>query len=160
MRTLLAGGCAVALGGCGGLGATNPISPPQVKFAVSSPAFAAGGVIPAEFTCQGRDISPPLRLADIPRGARQLELVMRDPDAPGGDFIHWQLSGIPPATTSIAAGKVPAGAREGRNSFGGIGYRGPCPPAGPAHHYVITVTALSGAAVLGTGTLSGSYARR
>jgi Raf kinase inhibitor-like YbhB/YbcL family protein len=120
----------------------------------------SGGVIPAEFTCQGRDISPPLRLASVPRAARQLDLVMRDPDAPGGSFIHWDLRDISPSTTSLAAGQAPRGARAGRNSFGSVGYRGPCPPPGSTHHYVITVTARAGGAVLGVGTLTGTYARR
>jgi phosphatidylethanolamine-binding protein (PEBP) family uncharacterized protein len=85
---------------------------------------------------------------------------MRDPDAPGGNFIHWQLTGIAPSTRSLAAGRIPPGAKVGRNNFGTTGYRGPCPPTGPAHHYLITVTAKSGAALLGTGTLVGTYARR
>jgi Raf kinase inhibitor-like YbhB/YbcL family protein len=150
----------LALGGCGGLALTNPISPTPVRIVVSSPAFAAGGEIPPRFTCQGQDISPPLRLSGVPRRALELELVMRDRDAAGGNFIHWQLTGIPPGTRSLAAGQVPRGARLGRNSFGSTGYRGPCPPPGPAHHYVITVSARSGEVLLGTGTLSGTYARR
>lgn len=153
-------GCAVVLGGCGGLSTTNPVSPSRVKIGVSSPAFPAGGAIPAEFTCQGRNVSPPLRFARVPRGARELDLVMRDPDAPGGNFIHWQLTEIPPSTRALGAGQSPAGAKPGRNSFGSVGYRGPCPPRGAAHHYVITLTARTGAAILGTGTLTGTYARR
>ena len=157
-----AGAAALALGlaGCGGLGASNPISPARARISVSSPAFAAGGRIPQRFTCQGQDISPPLRFARVPRAARELELVMRDPDAPGGSFVHWQLTGIPPSTRSLAAGEIPSGTKIGLNDFHRSGYGGPCPPAGPAHHYVITVTARAGAAVLGVGTLTGTYARR
>jgi Raf kinase inhibitor-like YbhB/YbcL family protein len=157
----LAGALLIALlGGCGGLGSRNPISPPQVRISVSSPAFRAGGPIPARFTCQGQDVSPPLRLSGVPHAARELELVMRDPDAPGGNFIHWQLTGIAPTTRQLPTGQIPAGAKSGRNGFGSRGYRGPCPPAGHAHRYVITVTATAGAAVLGEGTLTGTYARR
>ena len=155
---LLAG--ALALGGCAGLGARNPISPPRARIDVSSPAFTAGGAIPRRYTCDGQDVSPPLRFSGVPRTSRELELVMRDRDAPGGNFIHWQLTGIPPLTRTVAAGQVPPGATAGRNDFHRVGYGGPCPPSGPAHHYVITVTAKAGAAVTGVGTLVGTYARR
>lgn len=160
MRPALATALALILGGCGGFGASNPISPSRVRLDISTPAFPRGGAIPSEFTCQGKDISPPLRWSGVPRATRALDLVMRDPDAPGGNFTHWQLTGIPPSTRSLAAGEVPAGAKAGPNDFGTIGYRGPCPPAGRAHHYVITLTARSGAAILGVGTLTGIYARR
>jgi hypothetical protein len=102
---------------------------------------------------------------------------MRDPDAPGGNFIHWVIAHLQPASgsMSLSAGATPPGAVLGRNSFGSLGYRGPCPPSGPAHHYVITVYALgqpsglrkgfsaddvSALPVLGQGTLTGLYARR
>ena len=102
---------------------------------------------------------------------------MRDPDAPGGDFIHWAVAHLEPASGSLVLARAarPAGAVLGQNSFGSLGYRGPCPPAGPAHHYRITVYALSqpsglkqgfsagdlsGLPILGQGTLTGLYARR
>jgi Raf kinase inhibitor-like YbhB/YbcL family protein len=160
MRIAAAVLAALALGGCAGLGAPNPISPPASRLSVSSPAFAAGHPIPAQFTCQGQDVSPPLRWSGVPPAGREIEIVMRDPDAPGGNFIHWRLTGIPASTHALSAGEIPLGARAGRNGFGTVGYRGPCPPAGPAHHYVITVTALEGAALVGRGTLVGTYARR
>ena len=104
-------------------------------------------------------------------------MVMRDPDAPGGDFIHWLIAHLHPASGSLSlpAGDLPPGAVLGKNSFGSLGYRGPCPPSGPAHHYVITVYALgqpsglgkgfsaeevSGLPVLGQGHLTGLYARQ
>ncbi len=159
-RAVVVAAAAVALGGCGGGSAPTPAVPGS-PLHLSSPAFPAGGVIPRLYTCDGRDVSPPLRWSGVPGGARELTLVMRDPDAPGGDFIHWTLTGIAPATTGVAAGRVPAGVAQGRNGFGTIGYRGPCPPPGEEpHHYLITLTALSGRTVLGVGTLSGTYDRR
>ena len=104
---------------------------------------------------------------------------MRDPDAPGGDFIHWAMGDLAvrggARSMFLPAGAVPAGAVQGRNSFGSLGYRGPCPPAGASHHYRITVYALgrpsrltSGFSadavarlpVLAKGSLTGLYRRR
>ena len=156
----IATGAGLALAGCGTFSAHNPISPSRARIDLSSSAFAAGAPIPPRFTCQGQDVSPPLEWSGVPGGTRRLDLVMRDPDAPGGNFVHWQLTGLRPSTRALGAGETPPGAAIGRNGFGTIGYRGPCPPPGPAHHYVITLTARAGAAVLGTGTLTGTYARR
>ena len=133
-------------------------------FHLSSAAFRAGGPIPPAYTCDGRDAPLPLRWTGVPGGAKELVLVMRDPDAPGGNFTHWTVKRIPVTTDALAAGSVPSGAVEGRNSFGTIGYRGPCPPHGdPPHHYVLTLSALSAnalhAAPLATGTLTGTYGR-
>jgi Raf kinase inhibitor-like YbhB/YbcL family protein len=149
-----------------------------------SSSFAAGAVIPTAYTCDGPDVSPPLRVRGIPPATVELLVIMRDPDAPGGNFIHWALAGInPPRVASgaagsakLAAGRVPRGATLGRNSFGSVGYRGPCPPLGGGrHHYEITLFALgrpsglsSGFAppatgqldVLALGRLTGLYARR
>lgn len=160
MRLIAAVFAALALGGCAGLGGANPISPPVARLTVSSPAFGAGAAIPVRFTCQGQDVSPPLRWSGVPPAAHEIEIVMRDRDTPGGSFIHWQLTGIPASTRSLLAGQVPFGARARRNDFGTVGYRGPCPPRGPAHHYVVTVSAIDGAALVGRGTLVGTYALR
>jgi phosphatidylethanolamine-binding protein (PEBP) family uncharacterized protein len=99
---------------------------------------------------------------------------MRDPDAPGGDFVHWALAGISPRNGGFSAGGVGGQVVPGRNSFGTLGYRGPCPPPGRAHHYVLTLSALSAPSGLRPGwhadqlrvralalaTLIGTYARR
>jgi Raf kinase inhibitor-like YbhB/YbcL family protein len=117
-----------------------------------SPAFKAGGAIPRAYTCDGSDTSLPLRIAGVPRGTVELVLVMRDPDAPSGNFIHWALAGINPSTTAFPAGGVPSLVAPGRNSFGTLGYRGPCPPAGDKpHHYVLTLIALSAPSGLRAG---------
>ncbi len=160
-RLAWAARAAAALAGCGaGRTASTSLSTPPQRLDVRSPAFSPGRPIPSRFTCQGQDISPPLSWSGVPPAARELDLVMRDPDAPGGNFIHWQLTGVAPSTRTLAAGQTPPGARPGPNSFGSLGYRGPCPPPGRAHHYVITLTAHSGAVLLAAGSLTGTYARR
>ena len=109
---------------------------------VSSPAFGNGAAIPARFTCAGQDVSPPLRWSGVPEGAAGVALVVDDPDAPRGTYVHWVLVGLGPATERLAEGAVPAGARQLPNSAGKAAWTGPCPPGGPAHHYRFTVYAL------------------
>jgi Raf kinase inhibitor-like YbhB/YbcL family protein len=145
---------------------------------VSSPAFSDGDEIPQAFTCEGADVSPPLVFAGIPENTAELALLVEDPDAPGGTFTHWVMWGINPGRSSLGEGEVPAGAVQGTNDFGRLGYGGPCPPPGPPHRYVFTVFALSepldlpaGASaadlkramagtVLDSGQLTGWYQRR
>ena len=112
-----------------------------------SPAFSPGGAIPSEYTCSGADISPPLAWSGVPAGTRSLVLVIEDPDAPSGTFRHWTAFDIPAGAHGFAAGYGPnrpvAGFRQTRNDFGGVGYGGPCPPPGPAHHYRFRLLAIS-----------------
>ena len=137
--------------GCGSSTATKTAEVPA-RVGLESPAFAAGGAIPRRFTCDGADVSPPLRFASVPRQAAELALVVDDPDAPGGDFTHWVLFHVDPHTRSLAADSVPVGARQGRNGFGQARYGGPCPPVGaPAHRYVFTLYALGRALALPDG---------
>ena len=146
-------GLALVLAACGSA-ATH-------KITVRSSAFAPGGAIPALYTCEGRDISPPLDWSGVPGDATQLSLTMVDVDAPGGSFVHWQMSGLSPRATGLAAGAQPAVGIAGTNGFGTTGYRGPCPPHGERpHHYVITLTAQGNGLALTSGTLTGTYARR
>jgi Raf kinase inhibitor-like YbhB/YbcL family protein len=118
-----------------------------MPFALTSPAIPPGGPIPAEYSCDGSDISPPLVWSGMPPGTQSLVLVIEDPDAPGGTFHHWAAYGIPPGAGGLPAGfnrNPPAFVRQARNDFGTIGYRGPCPPrGGGAHHYRIELYALS-----------------
>jgi Raf kinase inhibitor-like YbhB/YbcL family protein len=109
---------------------------------VSSPAFAAGAAIPVRFTCAGENVSPPLRWSAVPAGTAEVALVVDDPDAPRGTYVHWVVIGLGRDATELAEGAVPAGARQLANSAGDAAYTGPCPPAGPAHHYRFTVYAL------------------
>jgi Raf kinase inhibitor-like YbhB/YbcL family protein len=136
-------------------------------FTLTSPAFKQNGAIPRQYTCDGAGGPIPLKWSGVPRTTRELVLIMRDPDAPGAPFVHWAVAGIRPDATSPAG--VP-----GRNSTGRTGYAPPCPPPGKAHHYVITLNALSGpsnlkpgftpdqlrTSAVGIATLVGTYARR
>ena len=116
-------------------------SPAQSSLSLSSPAFAEGGDIPAKYTCKGKNISPPLAINNVPADTKSLALIMHDPDAPAGDWLHWTVWNIEPGTNKISENSVPAGAIQGQTSFGKIGYGGPCPPSG-THHYVFTLYAL------------------
>jgi Raf kinase inhibitor-like YbhB/YbcL family protein len=141
-------------------------------FVLSSTAFQAGHAIPPRYTCDGAGVSPPLRWKAPPRGTKAFALFVIDIDA--GPFTHWTLWDLPPSRTGLAAGT--RWSLQGRNSFGRVGYGGPCPPAG-RHRYVFTLYALRqklglprGAAtaqfthalvrrVLATTTIIGTYRR-
>ncbi len=126
------------------------------EFAVSSPAFAYNTPIPAEYSCNGRNVPPPLRWEDVPAGTESLALVVDDPDAVGGLYIHWVVTGIPPSTTEIVDSALPQGAQVSLNSGGKAAYLGPCPPAGTGvHHYRFQLYALSKPLVLAPTTPAG-----
>lgn len=119
-----------------------------MPFRLSSTAFANQQLIPTAFTCNGDNSSPALRWEGAPAGTRSFALVLHDPDAPSGDFTHWSVYDLPPTLTELPSGKYqsaqfPLGGLEGRNSFGDLGYGGPCPPPGSPHHYVFELYALS-----------------
>jgi Raf kinase inhibitor-like YbhB/YbcL family protein len=118
----------------------NALSVVAAAFALSSPAFAPGQTIPVRYTCDGANGSPPLRWTAPPRRTTSLALLMEDPDAPVGTFTHWLAWNIKPTVRRLAAGARPP--RQGRTSAGTVGYTGPCPPPGPAHHYVFKLYAL------------------
>ena len=133
----------VGLSACGGEKASGPPpdAPPGIE--LTSAAFADGAAIPQRYSCDGDDTSPPLAWSRVPDGAKALALLVEDPDAPGGTYVHWTAFNIPPATRGADEGKPPQGAVEGENSFGDAGYGGPCPPEGDkAHRYVFTLYAL------------------
>jgi len=101
-------------------------------FSLTSSAFVPGGPIPRRHACDGEDHSPPLSWSAPPGGTRSLALILDDPDAPSGRFIHWLAWGITPDAGGLADGQ--AAPLEGRNDFGTVGYRGPCPPRGHGRH--------------------------
>jgi Raf kinase inhibitor-like YbhB/YbcL family protein len=139
---------AVACGGGGGSAkkASPTSGPPPTSFAgatlhLSSPAFTNGSAIPRQYTCDGANQSPPLAWTGVPAGSASLALRVQDVDT-AQKFIHWIVYDIKPSTTSLAAGEVPAGAKQTANSFGKQGYGGPCPPANSKHRYVFTLLAM------------------
>ena len=144
MGTLGAGGMAVALAA---VAADREDAEP---LRLSSPRFAAGAEIPREYTCEGKDLSPPLAWSGVPEGAKSLALIVDDPDAPDPanprtTWVHWVLYDIPPSATGLVEAAspdaLPSGTRQGRNDWKRTGYGGPCPPVG-RHRYVHKLYAL------------------
>ena len=150
---------------------------------ITSPSFAEGQPIPAKYTCDGENISPPLRWDTSPEAAKSFALIYDDPDAPAGTWVHWVLYDLPATRRDLpeavaAKEDVLGGAKQGRNDFKQIGYGGPCPPQGGAHRYYFKLYALdtelslkSGATkneaekamkghILAEGTLMGTYKRK
>jgi Raf kinase inhibitor-like YbhB/YbcL family protein len=122
----------------------------MAEFALQSSAFENAHAIPSRHSCDGEDVSPPLRWSNMPEGTRSLALVVDDPDAPGGVFTHWIAWALDPAADGLGEGE-PA-PREGQNDFGTSGYRGPCPPPGHGRHrYVFRLYALDTEAELAAG---------
>lgn len=114
---------------------------------LTSPAFEEGGAIPVRHTCDGEDLSPALAWRGVPEGTASLALVVDDPDAPAGTWVHWVVYGIPAGAEGLPEGVAPAetgpaGSRQGRNDFQRLGYGGPCPPPNGAHRYRFRLYAL------------------
>lgn len=109
---------------------------------ITSPNFTNNGDIPSIYTCDGGDIRPDLQIANVPAEAKSLAIILHDPDAPSGEFIHWTAWNIDPGMTDIAGADPLPGATQGPNGTGQPGYKGPCPPTG-THHYIFTVYAVS-----------------
>lgn len=104
----------------------------QTTFRVSSPAFAEGDVIPVRHTCDGENLSPGVHFSGIPKEAKTMALVMEDPDAPSGNWVHWVVWNIPPRE-QFAEDSIPG--TEGINDFKKHHYGGPCPPSGTHRYY-------------------------
>ncbi|HEX5447977.1 MAG TPA: YbhB/YbcL family Raf kinase inhibitor-like protein [Candidatus Saccharimonadales bacterium] len=116
---------------------------PAKRLEIISPVFRNGGEIPPQYTCRGQNVNPPLNIFNPPEGTQSLTLIMHDPDAVSGDFLHWLVWDIPPATESIGVNSVPVGAVQGLNGAGQPGYTGPCPPNGTGkHRYIFDFYAL------------------
>lgn len=127
----------------GGQSATQPGAANVSRLVVTSTVFAEGMTIPVRYTCDGEDISPQLRWGDVPEGTQSIAIWMVDPDA--RNFEHWVLYNLPPDLAELSENvqkeaSLPDGGTQGKNSFGRVGYAGPCPPA--RHAYVFNVAAL------------------
>ncbi|MCE8424580.1 MAG: YbhB/YbcL family Raf kinase inhibitor-like protein [Candidatus Methanoperedens sp.] len=114
---------------------------------ITTEAFLTGENIPSRYSCDGDDISPPLSWKGLPANANSTVLIMDDPDAPSGTFVHWVLFNIPAGTQHLPEG-IPSdkilvdGSRHGMTDFGRAGYGGPCPPSGKQHRYFFRIYAL------------------
>jgi Raf kinase inhibitor-like YbhB/YbcL family protein len=168
----------IAVSACGdGQTPSEPLPNPGGSIVLQSPAFRDGGAIPARFTCDGKELSPPLRWSGVPPRTRELALVVEDSDA--DRFVHWTVLAIPTNTSRLPEGQVPNGASETDNSFGKRGWGGPCPPEGDtAHRYVFALYATDAPLALSEdaspdevrgalsdhaiarGTLTGRFSRR
>ncbi len=119
-------------------------------------AFTTGGEVPIEFTGDGANVSPPLEWTPPPSGTESLALIVDDPDAPHGAWVHWLVYNIPPTERGLPEAvaphsPLPCGAEQGRNDFGRIEYGGPCPPAGHPHRYFFKIFALDTRLALSSG---------
>ena len=153
-----------------------------MALSISSPVFQEGEGIPAKYSCEGQDISPPLAWGEPPAGTNSFALIVDDPDAPGRVFTHWVLFNLPADSRELPEAvpnqpQFSSGALQGKNDFDKTGYGGPCPPPGHPHRYQFTLYALdqlldlkSGASkqqvleamqghILGHGQLTGTYQR-
>ena len=154
----------------------------NMEIKVTSTAFEQGGMIPAKYTCDGADISPPLKWDPVPEAAKTIALISDDPDAPMGTWVHWVLFNLPAGVTELPENvppkeKLDNGAVQGTTDFRRIGYGGPCPPSG-THRYYFKVYALDTALdltskaekkdvvkameghIVGQGELMGKYKRQ
>ncbi len=117
-----------------------------MTLSISSTAFAAGQAIPADYSCLGRSVSPPLAWSNAPSGTKSFALIMDDPDAPIGTFVHWVIYNLPASSPGLpeavpASGQLADGTAQGNNGAGRLGYTGPCPPSG-THRYFFKLYAL------------------
>jgi Raf kinase inhibitor-like YbhB/YbcL family protein len=122
-------------------------SPRKDKMQLTSTAFAEGAAIPAKYTCDARNVSPPLKWSGAPEGTKSLALIADDPDAPVGTWVHWVIYDLPAPTTELAEDLpkgqfMASGAKQGLNDFKHLGYGGPCPPHGKTHRYFFRIYAL------------------
>jgi len=109
---------------------------------IKSSAFENNKFIPSLYTCDGKNISPPLMISNVPEETKTMVLIVDDPDAPMGTWVHWTVWDISPDVREIPEGSCPLGAIEGVTDFGKPGYGGPCPPSG-VHRYFFKIYALN-----------------
>jgi Raf kinase inhibitor-like YbhB/YbcL family protein len=137
----------------------EPATEVTMSLQLTSEAFAPEGPIPAQYTCTGKDISPSLTWGEPPEGTQSFALIMDDPDAPVGTWVHWVLFNIPASARGLpeavpAGEKLSDGSLQGKNSGGNLGYNGPCPPSG-THRYFFKLYALDEMLGLSSGADKG-----
>jgi Raf kinase inhibitor-like YbhB/YbcL family protein len=147
-----------------GLSASPEKGEQAMPFELTSTAFAAGESIPRKYTCDGQDISPPLQWKDPPEGTQSFALIVDDPDAPRGTWVHWVLYNLPPSARALpealsSDADLPDGSRNGQNSWQRLGYGGPCPPSG-THRYFFKLHALDAQLNLAAGGSKEELLRR
>jgi Raf kinase inhibitor-like YbhB/YbcL family protein len=134
------------LAGCGDNGTVSGPPPPAPNtMKLTSPAFRNGATLPKEFTCDGKlgGVNPPLAWSRRPRDLKSQALIVEDPDAPGGTYVHWTVWRMMVRTTGLQADIPPIGLPQGKNSAGKTGYAPPCPPEGDKpHRYQFIIYAL------------------
>lgn len=128
-------------------GAKSTSTPGAADLNLTSSSFKSGELLSSRYTCSGEDRSPVLQWESAPDGAKSLALLVEDPDAPGGTFVHWVMYNMPPSLTELTENlskeaDLPLVGTQGKNDFGRTGYNGPCPPRGSTHHYYFRVFAL------------------
>lgn len=112
------------------------------KLKITSPTFQESGDIPDKYTCNGENVNPEINIEGIPAEAKSLVLIVDDPDAPAGDWVHWVVFNIPVSGSALKIEENSAPGEEGMNDFKKTNYGGPCPPPGNAHRYFFKVYAL------------------
>ncbi len=133
-----------------------PVEGGDMALTLTSSVFDEGQMIPKKYTCQGPDVSPEISWTGAPDGTGSFAIIMDDPDAPVGTWVHWVIFNIPSSATSLQEGvptdkELKSGARQGKNDFRKIGYGGPCPPPGGPHRYFFKLYALDSKVDLGAG---------
>jgi Raf kinase inhibitor-like YbhB/YbcL family protein len=144
----------LAVAACGGGDEEAEPTEPSEATSTTSFTFTGGDIAEGEpidprFSCDGENVSPALAWEVPPSGTVEIALVVDDPDAPGGSFIHWVLAGLPPEQTSLETGSQEG--TQGANDAGGTGWTGPCPPGGETHRYIFTLFALDAESGLESG---------
>lgn len=125
---------------------------------ISSSAFQHNAYIPAKFTCDGADMNPALVIENVPADAKSLALIVDDPDAPAGTWVHWVVWNISPDTKDIKEHAVPSGASQGMTDFRKRSYGGPCPPSG-THRYFFKLYALDTMLTIGADSIKAAVER-
>ena len=134
----------------------EPDSATTATMQITSTAFAEGQPIPDKYTGQADDISPRLEWSGAPMNTKAFAFIVEDPDAPMGTFTHWLIYNVPGTATGLSqniakTGTLPDGSKQGKNSFGNVGYNGPMPPPGKTHRYFFRLYALDAALKLDPG---------